>query len=466
VGVKIVARFLLAFVVVSTVCLALYGYLAARSEAHEIEVDALSDMAVLGDSLREGMIAAASQGGESAALAVVRSVGRRRTDVDVRYTPGRELREQSSSVEARGDGRVVHIALPVLLPRGAIGTLDVARSIPSASRIFRQQLLQQFALAALLVVAMGGIAVVLGAALIGRPLQRVVAQARRIGDGDLSERLASDRQDEIGVLMNELNAMCDRLVVAQQRVDEESAARVETLEQLRHLDRLRMVGTIASSMAHELGTPLNVLLIRGQSLKQGDAGPEEVREAGDVVTAQVEKMSRIVRQLLDFSRRRTTTPEAVRLSDIAQRSVRLLDSLAKKHGVVLDVRVVDDSTSMGNPEHLEQAVTNLVLNGIQAMPRGGRLLLEVRSDGAANVPGSARVLPVGIIDVRDDGAGISKDELERIFEPFYTTKPAGFGTGLGLPVANGAAVEHGGWITASSEPGRGSSFALYLPRAT
>jgi len=464
--VKIVARFLLAFLVVSTICLAAYGLLAARREAREIEVDALSDMAALGDGLREGMIAAAAHGGDDAALAVVRSVESRRSDVEVRFDrdappqPG-----QTSSVDATGQVRVVRIALPVALPRGGGGTLTVARSIPSASHLFRQQLLEQFALLGILVVVMGAIAVVLGAALIGRPLERVVAQARRVGDGNLSERLASDGSDEIGVLMNELNAMCDRLALAQQRVDEESAARVETLEQLRHLDRLRMVGTIASSIAHELGTPLNVLLIRGQSLEQGDISQEEAREAGTVVTTQVEKMSRIVRQLLDFSRRRTTTQEAVKLSDIAHRSVRLLDSLAKKHGVALDVRIVEDGISMGTPEHLEQAVTNLVLNGIQAMPRGGKLSVVVRREDAVNVPGTARVLSMGVIDVQDEGTGISKDDLERIFEPFYTTKPAGFGTGLGLPVASGVAVEHGGFIRASSESGRGSSFALFLPRA-
>lgn len=463
---KIVSRFLFAFVAVSAVCLAMYGYLAARREAHGIEVDALSDMAALGDGLREGMIAAAAQDGE-AALAMVRSVEKRRTDVEVRFVAG-EMPERggTSSVETQGGARVVRVALPVALPRGAGGTLHVARSIPSASQIFREQLMEQLVLAGLLVVAMGGIAVVLGAALIGRPLQRVVAQARRVGDGDLSHRLASRGTDEIAVLMNELNAMCDRLVLAQKRVDEESTARVETLEQLRHLDRLRTVGTLASSLAHELGTPLNVLLIRGQSLAAGDTAPAEAREAGSVVTAQVEKMSRIVRQLLDFSRPDTTALESVKLSDIAERSLRLLASLAKKHGVILDVRIKEDSTLLGRPEHLEQAVTNLVLNGIQAMPRGGELHVEVRTDPQASAPGSARALPVGIIDVQDTGTGISPEDLDRIFEPFYTTKSAGVGTGLGLTVAGGVVAEHGGWIKAESRLGHGSSFAICLPRPT
>jgi signal transduction histidine kinase len=465
--VKIVARFLLAFVAVSAVCLTVYGYLAARSESHGIEVDALSDMAALGDGLREGMVAAASQSGEAAAFAVVHSVEKRRTDIEVDFVVGQgPADKQASSVETANEMRRVQVSLPVMLPHGQAGTLKVSRTIPSAARIFREQLVQQLALVGVLVVAMGGIAVVLGAALIGRPLQRVVAQARRIGDGDLSERLLARGTDEIAVLMNELNAMCDRLVLAQRRVDEESTARVETLEQLRHLDRLRTVGTLASSLAHELGTPLNVLLIRGQSLAGGETSPDESREAGAVVTAQVEKMSRIVRQLLDFSRRGTTTPEAVRLSDIAQRSMRLLSSLAKKNGVVLEARIREDSTLMGRPEHLEQAVTNLVLNGIQAMPRGGKLLVEVRTEAKARAPGSQRELAVGVIDVKDEGTGISPQELERIFEPFYTTKPVGSGTGLGLFVAHGVAVEHGGFILAESTPGHGSSFALCLPRAT
>ena len=462
---KIVARFLLAFLVVSAVCLATYGYLAARTEAKQIEVDALSDMAALGDGLREGMVVAASQGGDAAALAVIDSVARRRTDVEIRFDPNATATAETTSVSPSDDVQVVGVTLPVALPHGR-GALSVARSIPSAARLFRDQLIQQLALVGVLVVAMGAIAVVLGAALIGRPLERVVAQARRVGDGDLSERLSSERKDEIGMLMNELNAMCDRLALAQKRVDEEATARVETLEQLRHLDRLRMVGTIASSIAHELGTPLNVLLIRGQSLEQGDASPADVREAGAVVTAQVEKMSHIVRQLLDFSRRRTTTLEPVRLSDIARSAVSLLDSLAKKNGVVLQVAVAEDSTVFGTPEHLEQAVTNLVLNGIQAMPDGGKLEVRVRTDADVRVPDSARTLSAGVIEVRDEGTGISQDDLERIFEPFYTTKPVGFGTGLGLPVASGVAVEHGGFITASSEPGRGSSFAICLPRAS
>src|SRR5262249_58587008 len=112
---------------------------------------------------------------------------------------------------------------------------------------------------------------------------------------------------------------------------------------------------------------------------RGEVPSEEVREAGAVVTAQVEKMNRIVRQLLDFSRRRVRTQEAVTLSEIAQRSVRLLESLAKKHGVMLEVVVKEDSTLMGQPEHLEQAVTNLVLNGMQAMPKAGNLRLGVRT---------------------------------------------------------------------------------------
>lgn len=263
-----------------------------------------------------------------------------------------------------------------------------------------------------------------------------------------------------------LNAMCDRLVSARRGLEEESTARVEVLEQLRHLDRLRTVGTLASSLAHELGTPLNILLIRGQSLRDEKLDSGEVSEAGATVVSQVEKMRRIVQQLLDFARRRPPIRSEVRLSEVASRAKHLLSAMARKHGVEIELDVKTDASTLGDPTQLEQAVTNLMLNGIQAMTEGGVLRLEVRSEDSALAPNSSRPIRVGVLDTQDQGPGIGADELARIFEPFYTTKPEGSGTGLGLGVASGIAAEHGGWIKAASERGKGSSFALYLPRIT
>ena len=208
-----------------------------------------------------------------------------------------------------------------------------------------------------------------------------------------------------------------------------------------------------------------MLLIRGQSLSSGDVAPDEVRETGGLVVTQVEKMSRIVRQLLDFTRTKTQARREVSLSEVANRATMLLFSLARKNKVEIEVDVAEDVTVNGNAEQLEQALSNLMLNGIQAMPKGGTLKLGVRTALASKKLGGSQVL-VGIIDVTDQGVGIEPEDLDRIFEPFYTTKPTGLGTGLGLSVASGIVEELGGWVHAESRVGHGSTFALYVPRST
>lgn len=460
---KVVAKFAVLFFALSVALLGVYGYVAARAEAQAISRSVETDTRELGEDLREVLVAAWTRDGEERALALLEAVQRRRGDVTLRWS--REIASADHvETSATREGRVVRATLPVRV--GAVGgTLEVSRSVLDEGAVLREQLRAQLAVAAALAVSAAGLAVVLGGALIGRPLQRVVGLARRVGAGDFSQRLEPTANDEIGALERELDVMCDRIAEAQQRAEAESTARVETLEQLRHLDRLRTVGTLASSLAHELGTPLNVLLIRGQALATEDTSPDEVRDAGSVILAQVEKMRRLVNQLLDFSRRKAGARGEVRLSDVAERSLRLLRSLAEKHGVRLRVTVRHDARVLGDAGYLEQAVTNLVVNGVQAMPDGGDL--EIVVDAAESAP-EGRSLPqsgpVALIQVVDHGVGLTEAALARIFEPFYTTKPPGAGTGLGLTVAADIARDHGGAIDATSAAGRGSTFSLCLPR--
>lgn len=459
---KVVSKFLAAFLLVSTLCLTIYAFWSAEREARSGQASVVSDLAALAYGLREGMLATWSHAGEEAALGIVWSVQEQRPDLKISWTQveasGVRTYEQDSAL-----GRRLAIAIPVNFA-GTRGTLDVSRLVPSKATILRERLLEEMAVVGVMVLGAGFIAVVLGLAVIGRPLERVVAQARRIGEGDFSKRLKSTGTDEIGILKRELNAMCDQLMAAQTKLEAESAARVEMHEQLRHLDRLRTVGTLASSLAHELGTPLNVLLLRGQSLAQGEADDKEAEEAGQVVVAQVDKMSRIVRQILDFARREDAVRTSFELGEVARRTANLLSSLAKKHSVHIGVHAIAPGVVMGHQEQIEQAVTNLVINGIQAMPRGGELRIQVR-EREDTPPHASRSVPVSTIEVVDHGTGMSADQLSRIFEPFYTTKPPGVGTGLGLSVVSGIAAEHGGWVTAESREGEGSTFAIHFPRS-
>lgn len=462
---KVVAKFAVWFFAVSVALLGVYGYVSARAEAQALARSAEADTLEIGDNLRDVIVAVWTSDGEKKALALVDVINARRSDVDLRWIPGAPGDARDEARTAREEtGQVVRARVPVRVGHDG-GWLEVRRAVPDERTILREQLRAELAVAGALAVAAALLAVLLGGALIGRPLQRVVAQARRIGEGDLSQRLAVTRTDEIGTLKRELNAMCDRLAEAQRRVETESTARIETLEQLRHLDRLRTVGTMASSLAHELGTPLAVLRLRGEELAADGPPADDVKDAGETILAQVEKMRRLVSQLLDFSRRKPGARGEVHLAEVARRSARLLETLAKKHGVRIRVDIVDDPVVSGDVDNLEQAVTNLMVNGVQAMPEGGELSLIVRAEepGEGDRP-YGHEGPLGVIEVVDEGVGLSESDLARIFEPFYTTKPAGLGTGLGLSVARDIAQDHGGHITAESTPGRGSAFSLHVPR--
>lgn len=453
---RLIGKFALAFLLASYACLAFYGYLAAHHEAKRLDQDASADLISLGHALRADI---AKRGDAVGTISAAREA---KLGVDVAYVADRRATADEVTFRDQGpDAREVSVFVPL----DGTGGVRVSKIIPTERDLLFDQLQDQLFVALLMSGALVTLVVTLGAWLIGRPLDLVVAQAQRIGRGDLSLRLEETRRDEIGDLKRSLNVMTDQLEEARRLAEEATAARTEAHEQLRHMDRLRTVGTLASSLAHELGTPLNVVLIRGQSLGKGPLPPEEVASAAKTIIAQVEKMTRIVRQLLDFVRARPTERRRLSMAKVVEDSVALLGTLAKKQGVDCEVVVPNETVAvMGDDAQLEQAISNLVMNAVQAMPNGGKLTIKVRTADDLPMPQSTRSLDAACVDVIDEGPGIEKDALERIFEPFYTTKPKGEGTGLGLAVAQGIAADHGGWISAESEAGKGSTFSLVLPR--
>lgn len=462
---KLVARFAAVFFAVTCVWLALMGWFAAKREAQHAAERIRADVQSLADALEAGIAVAHATGGPKAVDQVVTAMGERRANVAVRLLPEKDAPPPGVVVREGGDSRSLAFTKRIVVGTAEIGTLEIVHPLPSESSLVRAALLEELAFALALGLVTGGLALGLGNVLIGQPLERVVAQARRIAAGDLSGRLAEDRTDEIGHLKRELNVMCDKLAKAKTDLEDEATAHVETLEQLRHLDRLRTVATLSSAVAHELGTPFNVVLLRAQSLVDEGVSDEDRRDAARVIVAQVDRMSRIVRQLLDFSRSGGPSKGPLSLGSVLSDVRRLLGPLAKKHGVSLEARQDADVTVDADPLRLEQVVTNLVMNAIAAMPEGGTVELRLTTDDVPR-PGQDLHLRAARIDVIDQGTGISKEGLSRIFEPFYTTKSEGRGTGLGLSVVTGILEEHGGWLAAKSEEGHGSTFSVYLPLAT
>ncbi len=235
-------------------------------------------------------------------------------------------------------------------------------------------------------------------------------------------------------------------------------------EQLRHADRLSTVGRLAASVAHELGSPLNVVRIHGQEIASGELGSDpDLLEGGEQIVAQCDRMIMLLRRLMTVARARVGEPEAQPFHEVVAETAALARTLAKKSGVSL---ICGDPLPAcvvrGVRSELQQLLLNLLVNAVQAMPGGGELQVELRRIDAA-APGGAARIPVARLRVRDTGVGIPPGDLDKVFEAFYTTKPEGQGTGLGLSVCAGIVREHGGWISVESRVGQGTTFEVHLP---
>ena len=238
-------------------------------------------------------------------------------------------------------------------------------------------------------------------------------------------------------------------------VERERHQRRLAIEQLRHAERLNVIGTLAAGVAHELGTPLNV--ISGAAELLDERPDDKVRDHASLILRQTEKITAIIRHLLDFSRRGGTTAAELDLDQAVVRSVELLAATARKHGV----QVVFDAGAAGQrvratAHELEQVVSNLMLNGIQAMVRGGTLRIATGVEYRGGVV-------YGTVCVADQGGGIAEDHLPFIFDPFFTTKGVGEGTGLGLSVSYGIVSDWGGRIDVHTRAGEGATFTVLIP---
>jgi two-component system, NtrC family, sensor kinase len=304
----------------------------------------------------------------------------------------------------------------------------------------------------------------LGIWIVGHPMKSLTEKARRTGQGDFSGPLFMRQNDELALLAREMNTMCERLVLAHERVDAETAARIAAIEQLRHADRLTTVGKLASGIAHELGTPLNVIAGRAGMIAEGETSPQETVSYARIVLDATEKMTRIIRSLLEFARRKGPQKAAQSLEPIVAHTLELLGPLCKKKGVVFALRAGQTKPVDVDRNQFEQVVTNLVVNAIQSMTHEGNVVVALTEEHICPpVDIGGEEADFACVRVEDEGVGIAPEHLPHVFEPFFTTKDVGEGTGLGLSVAYGIVRDHGGWIEVTSALGKGAEFAVYLP---
>jgi len=198
----------------------------------------------------------------------------------------------------------------------------------------------------------------------------------------------------------------------------------------------------------------------------GGAAILDVTDNVRIIVEQTRRMSAIIRQLLDFARRRGARKASYDLRQLVAQTVSMLQPLAEKRGVALAIEATTaPASAQVDASQIQQVLTNIVVNAIQSMPKGGTVTISLRPSSAQPPPGAEVTEGARFeIAVRDQGDGIAPEVLPHVFEPFFTTKAVGEATGLGLSVAYGIVQEHGGFITVESEPGQGSRFAIHLPR--
>jgi signal transduction histidine kinase len=471
---RLTFRLVLWFFLCVVLAVGINGYYGVRSELRDYETEMARRHVVIGLVLRAAFAEVMTEDGEGRATSMLDYTDKHIREVDVRWVHLRPdasaehlphvalaklgaLREDRE-VNEKADGKLWSY-VPVHIEGRDLSALEFSASLDGERAVVRNAIIQEVRAVVLIALAVGIAAGLLGIFLVGRPIRRLVEHARRIGNGDFSPTAALSRRDEISELGREMNAMCTQLSDAQE-------AKSVALDQVRRVERLSTVGTLASGLAHELGTPLNVITLRAKAISQGRAVGDGAREAATSIAEQTSRMTMLVRQLLDFARRKTPQRDIVDLAQIARRTAHLVDAVASKARVEFEIEVPEQLPKVrGDASQLEQVLANLFMNAIHAMPDGGTV--HVSTDLATTTPPvdhGGRPGSYVVLSVRDAGEGISAETLPHIFEPFFTTKDVGEGTGLGLAVCYGIVRDHGGWIDVTTRAGHGSTFSVYLPK--
>ena len=299
----------------------------------------------------------------------------------------------------------------------------------------------------------------------------------RIGKGEISSYRLDKRIVRDGVahwVTVDLNGLRDdegrlEYVLAHFRETHEQRGAVavrERLEaQLRQAQKLGALGKLAGGVAHDFNNRLVIIMGYTELLKRGLPEGSALTAHADMVLGSAERASELTRQLLAYSQRQVLSPRAFDLNETVERMRKLLSRLIGDD-FELESKLAAANPIFSDPGQIEQVIMNLVLNARDAMSGGGRLTLSTADVAAARAPID---LPSGdyvALTVRDTGTGIEAEVLPHIFEPFFTTKELGKGSGLGLSTVLGIVKQSGGTLEVESRVGEGTTFTVYLPRAT
>ena len=317
-------------------------------------------------------------------------------------------------------------------------------------------------------IAVLAVLVVIGGRVLSRiillPLQRIEKTMDEIADGKFVNIQIGSHEQEIVSLTRAFNRMIRELELRQ-----------------RHLvqsEKLASLGTLLSGVAHEMNNPLSNISSSGQILAEeiADGDPAYKKELVDQINEQTDRARNIVRSLLDFSRTMDFKKQSLPLRSLLDETIRFVKGQLPK-GVAITLNVPEDLSITADKQRIQQAFLNLIKNAIESLPGEGAISIDARKRRAVdkadddtgitaylNYRGKCNLEDDTVdIEVRDTGEGIPAEVLPKVFDPFFSTKDVGKGSGLGLFIVHEIIEEHDGCIAVSSEPGKGTAFLIRLP---
>lgn len=342
-----------------------------------------------------------------------------------------------------GDGPFYNVVIPVSSKEGTTGYIHLTLDTEDFSAFLRVGMFRRV-IGALLIFAIGTLMAILLAGRYTRPITEVARAAEKITAGDLEQSLPVNRSDEIGLLSHSFNQMVETL-----REDRDLRARLRTAE------HLAGAGQFAQNIAHEIKNPLNFISLSIDHMRDlyRPAQPEQAERFESLVgniKGEISRISHFTESFLQYGRPFELRRSSVSMATLLDEALELCQARAQNE----QIRIVRDYADLPelrlDPEFIKTCLNNILTNAFDAMPGGGQLSIAA-TQGPASVS----------ISFTDTGTGISPEKIEKVFEPYFTTKSGGLG--LGLPLTRKVIEEHAGRVQISSAPGLGTTLTLHLP---
>lgn len=324
-----------------------------------------------------------------------------------------------------------------------LGVLDVTMSLDNVERQIAGNEINMFLFAISAIVIISLLLAFLVQKLVGAPISKLVQATNIVAEGRLDHKIDISKNDELGHLARSFNDMTEKLAEAQR--------------QLYQSEKLAALGRLAAGVAHEINNPLTGVLTYSSFLLKRNGANNEMKEDLEVIVRETKRCREIVKGLLDFARQVPAKKSSVNINEVIEQSLSILENQLHLKNVRVHKKLAGSLPELAaDANQMQQVLINLLVNAIDALSdEDGEISV---STGLHKTNGDKQVQ----IKIKDTGSGIPQENLNKIFDPFYTTKGQK-GTGLGLAVVWGIIEKHGGRIDVESEIGKGTTFIIHLP---